>query len=217
MASARRWTYSVAAGSESLRIFERQFRVYFKGNAFRRENRNSNGVPEQIDLFDGEAAYRLELRDGKRTGRGSRLEDWQLHGVEFGIVTFGVIPLLRHLQNPTAETTGIKDGDGGQERLEIKIASGLWKLYLNDQHLIEKVEIVQDRHFLKIEFSDYRLVEGVFLPFKQRLFENEKLFQEFAFESFDLSPSFSSDFFTREAFYREEVGQIGSLQRNSIE
>jgi hypothetical protein len=196
---AKRLAYHYAdPRSVSPKVVEQKVAVYFKETAFRREKRDRQGLPLQIDLFDGNMAYRSEINNGRSLGRANQLEDWQSPGVKFNVLTFGIIPLLRRLQDSTVKAVCLR-GEEGQEGLALEFASFTWTLYLSREYLIRKVEVIHNGHFLVIEYDDYGTVDGVQLPFKQSLFADGRPVDELSFIKYDLSPSFAEGYFGRDA------------------
>jgi hypothetical protein len=177
------------------RRFERRVTVALSGPAFRREKRDAQGVAQQIVISDGHVAYCSEMVDGKPTRPVSRVEDWQFPGIKFDVLTFGIIPLIKQLQDSSAEVAYLGSDEGGQEKLSIRMASGIWILHVNQLHLIRRVEMVHNEHSLTIEYDDYRTVAGVQLPFCQRVVAQERVIYKLVFIEYDLSPTLPSGYF----------------------
>lgn len=194
---AKRLAYHYAdPQSKSPRLVLQQVAVYFKGNAFRREKRNWQGQPLQIDLSDGEMTYRSGINGGGSLGHANQLEDWESPNVEFKVLTFGVIPLLRRLQNSAGQAVYFRGEDGQPDRLKIEFASVICTLYFDEEHLIRKVEMVHKGHFLVMTYDEYKTVAGIQLPFKQLFLADGMPVDELEFIKYDLSPSFAENFFS---------------------
>jgi hypothetical protein len=195
---ARRVAYHYADPlSKSPRLVNQEVTVWLDHTVFRREKRDSQGQPVQVDLFDGDVTYRSQSRYGESLGAATQIEDWQSSGVRFNVLTFGIIPLLRQLQDSTAVYLG--SDEGGQEKLAVRFASVTCTLYVDQQHLIRKVEMIHKGNFVVIEYDQYQAVGDIQLPFNQRLFSNGRQIDELYFTRYDLNPSLPADHFSRDA------------------
>lgn len=68
---------------------------------------------------------------------------------------------------------------------------GNWIVYCDQQHLIRRLEFGNKI----IEYADYRLVNGIRLPFVQRLSFRGKLAYELVFTSIELGHDLPASYF----------------------
>jgi hypothetical protein len=188
-------SYYAGPGSESPSFFERRVSVSISGNAFRRHQTDPLGLRDRFDLFDGQALYHSELEMGRQVKETGPVVDTQLASVGFSIKTFGLVPILGQLSDPTVEAIYLGEASGGEDRIEMKTAYGSWVIFSDESHIIRRLEAGNKT----IEYADYREVQGVRLPFIQRLYVAGQLFYELIFTGINLSPSFPPDYFSRDA------------------
>jgi len=194
VAAKTQYLYADSQGEPPV-FAELEVRVCFDGDAFKREKRELQSRKEQVEISDGQVAFRSGIDGGRPNGSASELQDSQFEGVKFNVMTFGIIPLLRHLRNPSVDAVYLPGAEGGQEKIEVKIDSVVWTMYLGQDHLIRKVEMVHNKNFLVIEYGDYRPVDGLQLPFFQRVFDDGKPSYELVFSRYELNPSYPGDYF----------------------
>jgi len=194
--------YRIDSDSKEPRAFERKVTVAYNGSAFIHDQIDPKGWSHQVDLLVDEKIYRTEITQGKRTKTAAQLGGEDYQSALFCIMSFGPIPTLKHLQNLAAEVIGRERVAEDQERLKVKTASGIWSVYVDQRHLICKVEWISNGHNVAIEYLDYRTVLGAQLPFTERISADGRLVHELFFTRIDLNPSFPADHFSREALAR---------------
>lgn len=180
-------------------FFERQVSFDQVGNSFRLHTADPLKLREQFNLSDGGVLYQAVAEGGGIIQQADRMTDSQSGGVEFSVKTFGLVPILKQLLDPATEATYSGRTAGGQDKFDIRTATDRWTLYADVEHLIRRVEM-RDR---AIEYASYRPVDGVRLPFIQRLSVGGQPFQELIFTRIKLNPELPPGHFSREAFSKE--------------
>jgi hypothetical protein len=180
-------------------FFERQVTVVMSGNAYKRHTADPLRLREQYDLFDGSRSYYSVIENGKLAAQANPVTDSESRGVEFSVKTFGLVPILSQLLDPATEAVYLGRTAYGQDKFDVKTATDRWTLYTDAEHLISRIE-VRGR---TIEYASYRLVDGVRLPFTQRLSSGDQLVQELNFTRITLNPKIPSNYFSREALSKE--------------
>jgi hypothetical protein len=186
------------AGAESPSFFEWKVSVYTSGPAFRRHKVDHQGAREQIDLFDGRAARHLEIENGKRTPDAAHIGAVPFDAVEFGIKTFGLIPILRQLSDPAVQVVYRGRTPIGHDWFTIASPTGDWSVYSDRWRLIRRVEIRGKR----IEYAGYGDVDGIKLPFIQRVSDGKGLVYELVFTRIAVNPKFPPHSFSLEGLPR---------------
>ena len=179
--------------SELPNFFERKLEVSIDGKTFRRYQVDPLGLKEEKDVFDGQAAYHTEIEKGIEVV-SNQMEYEQLRTAELNIRTFGLVPILNQLSDPATDISHLGCTARKEDKFEVKTASGSWILYADQWHIIRKV-VVGSR---TIEYGDYRSVEGIRLPFIQRVYQYGKLRYELIFNKIELNRAFPSGYFNRD-------------------
>lgn len=182
-------------------FFERQVSVAIAGNTYKRHTADPLGQREQVDLFDGSLPYHAVSESGRLAEATNQMTDSQARGVEFSVKTFSLVPVLKQLADPATQVVYLGRTVGSQDKFDVKTATDRWTLYADTEHLICRLE-VRDR---VIEYASYRSVDGVRLPFIQRLSIGGQLVQEIVFTRIDLNPKLPYDYFSHEALAKEIV------------
>lgn len=173
-----------STGSQS---FERRLSLAIDGPLVRYDKATLE--TSQSYSFDGNTVVRTTLK------KGTRLEVKALNGVEaasikFQIATSGLLPILKRISDPDAKVIYVGATSKG-DRFEVKTANGSWYFHSNVSHLIERVEIGE----INITYGDYRTVEGVTLPYYQKVQKGDRFLYDIKFESFELNRVFETGFF----------------------
>ena len=186
--------YPVDSGRGLPGFFERNVSVSVSGGAFRRDKTDPLGLRKEIDMFDGRGAYHTTIEEGAQV-EGAEMGDSGRLAVESAVRAFGLIPTLKQLSDPAVNVVYIGQATGMLDRFDIRTADRPWTVYADRTHLIRRL----DFEAATIEFADYRSVDGVQLPFFERLSANGRLVYELVFTRIDLKPSFPRTCFDREA------------------
>ena len=142
-------------------------------------------------LFDGDSLIRTTFRSGKQL-ESKTLEDDEAKSIKSHIATFGLLPILRRIADPGMEVVYLgATSKGGQ--FQLKSATGSWYFYTGPDHLIYQLE----GEGVTIVYSDYRLVDGLNLPFHQSVKRGDRKLYEIRFDMFDLNPSLDDTFSQR--------------------
>ncbi|MFP5265343.1 MAG: hypothetical protein ACLGJB_25945 [Blastocatellia bacterium] len=180
-------------------FFERRQVVSIQGDAFISHTVAPLGARTQIYVFDGRAGYRA-VAEGGSPVEVAAIEGSELRAVEFGVKTFGVVPILNLLSDPKTESVYLGRTARKQDKFQVRTHGGTWTLYANQQHLISRLEAGDQI----IEYADYRTTdEGLSLPFIQRAYRGGKLLYELVFTRVELNRAFAPGYFSRETLTRE--------------
>jgi hypothetical protein len=192
-------SWAPGVGSKASGSFTRLISVARDGQMFRYQRVNPLASTKQIDLFDGHATYHVVRGNGRLIEETVRPGDSPAEAVGFEIRTFGLLPVLSQLAGPKTESIYVGPTAFGLVALQVRLSTRTWTVFSDSKRLIRRVEF-QDT---TIDYDDYQLVDGVWLPFAQRFYVRGQLYYELSFSHIDLRPEFSPDYFSREAFLNE--------------
>src|ERR1051325_866970 len=178
-------TLMYPTGSQS--VLESTLRLSTDHSFVRYERASLNR--NQSFLFDGNTLVRTTFE------AQTQVEVRILDGVEaastkFQIATFGLLPILKRLSDPSTQVVYLGAASKGNQ-FQVKTAGGSWYFYTNPNHLIDRLEVGD----INITYEDYRTVDGLNLPFYQRVKKDDRLLYEIKFDTFDLNPVFAAGFF----------------------
>jgi len=184
-------------GSGLPNFFERNVTISINGNAVRLDKIDPSGLIKESEIFDGRRLHRAESRQGKQVEMEDRAgaaqaSATQYETVEFGIKNLGLLAVLNHLSNPAAEIKYLGLTSRKENKVEVGVGVGSFILYADRDHKIRKVEVGK----YIIEYAGYRSVEGVMLPFIQRVFVRGQLVYELVFTRIALDRAFPADYFS---------------------
>jgi hypothetical protein len=184
---------------EAASFFERRISVVMAGNTYKRHMADPLRQREQFDLFDGIMPYHAVIEDGQQAEEAKQVTESQARGVEFGVKTFGLAPILKQLSDPATEVAYVGRTAYGQDKFDVKTATDRWTMYADMEHLICRIESGDKA----IEYAGYRFVEGVRLPLIQRLSIGGQLIQELVFTKIAFNPKLPPGYFSREALTKQ--------------
>ncbi|HYJ89013.1 MAG TPA: hypothetical protein VEW46_23305 [Pyrinomonadaceae bacterium] len=175
----------ISAGSQ--RVFERRLSLSTDRSFVRYDKATLNR--NQRFLFDGRTLVRTTFE------AETQLEVRVLDGVEaasikFQMATFGLLPILKRLSEPSTQVVYVGTASR-RNRFQVKTDRGSWYFYTNPNHLIDRLEVGD----INVTYGDYRTVDGLNLPFYQRVKKGDRLLYEIKFDTFDLNPVFGIGFF----------------------
>jgi hypothetical protein len=179
-----RYHMEVSAGSQQ---FERKLSLSTDGPVVRYDRATLN--INQSYLLDGNTLVRTTFQAGTRLDVKT-VAGMEAASIKSQIATFGLLPILKRLSDPAAQVLYVgatKKGD----RFQVKTGGGSWYFYSNSSQLIDRLEVGE----VNITYGDYRIVEGLTLPFYQNVRKGERLLYEIKFDTFELSPVFAAGFF----------------------
>lgn len=179
--------YYMDTSAGSQRVFERRLRLSTDRSFVRYDkatlNRNQSFLFHEHTLvrttFEAETQLEVRVLDGVEAA-----------SIKFQIATFGLLPILKRLSDPSTEVVYVDSTSKGN-RFQVKTVSGSWYFYTNPNHLIDRLEVGD----IDITYGDYRTVDGLNLPFYQRVKKADRLLYEIKFDTFDLNPVFAAGFF----------------------
>ena len=182
--------YEGSPDGKSHNFFVRRVSVFVRGESFRYQNVGLDGPITETYLFDG-TAYHHTVTDQKGlVNTAKAIGDWQFQLTERRLRMFGLLPFLQQLSDPRTEATYLGRTAAGDDKLEMRNASGSWTLFSDPSGLIQRIEARGET----IVFSDYRSVEGLRLPFNERVLVEGKPFYELSFTKIEPRPTLDIDF-----------------------
>ncbi len=187
--------YHVNPGSDLPGYFERKITVSTDGNTFKRDKVAPHQLREQIDIVGEQVACRSEFEEGNLVNASNQLDESESRAVKFSVESFGLIPILKQIQDARLRAVYLGPVEGNQDKFEIKTASGIWVVLVDSWHVIQRVQMIRNQHTLVIDFADYREVDGIQLPFLQHVSLDGALLYDLFFTKIDLNPSFPPDSF----------------------
>lgn len=195
LAEARR-TISAAQRGGIPRSFDRMITVARYGNAHRYQRVDPIARTKQIYAFDGNTTFHAMIVNERLIEQSSREGDSPSEAVGLEIKTFGLLPILRQLSDPNTQAVYQDHNAQGLDRFQVSMSTRNWTVSADSEHLIRSVQSADNA----IDYGDYRLVDGIWLPFAQRFYIRGQLYYELSFQRIDLRPELSPDYFNREAF-----------------
>src|SRR6185436_14575996 len=175
----------ISAGSQS--DFERKLTLSMDGSLVRYDKTTLNRT--QSYLLAGRTVVRTTI-DGKTPVEARVIDGVEAASIRFQIATFGLLPILRRLSEPSTQVIYAGATSKGN-RFQVTTAGGSWCFYTNSNDLIDRLEI----NDINITYGDYRTVDGLKLPVYQQVKKGDKLLYEIKFEALDLNPVFTVSFF----------------------
>ena len=143
----------------------------------------------QSFLFNGQTIVQTISEEGTQLG-ATVLNDFDAARIKFQIASFGLLPVLKRLSNPSTQVVYLRATSNGAQFL-IKTARGPRYLYVDSKNLIYQFEVDD----FTITYGDYRTVDGMNLPFYQQVKKGDKLIYDIKFDAVDFNPVFASAFF----------------------
>ncbi len=143
----------------------------------------------QSFLFDGNTVVRTTFEAETQVDVRA-LDGIEAESIKFQMATFGLLPILKRLSDPSTQVVYVGAASKGN-RFQVKTAGGSWYFYTNSNHLINRLEVGD----IEITYEDYRTVDGLNLPFSQRVKKGDRLLYEIRFDTFDPNPVFAAGFF----------------------
>ena len=185
---------AIGGGAELPGFFERKVTLWNHENTFKIRKADPAALRERRELFDGQSFLYAETETGGKTLGSGQMGNSELAEAKFAVGTFGLIPILNRLSDPASQSVYQGITPSG-DRFKVSAAGGSWTFCSGRTHLIRRVEIGDAR----IEYADYREVDGVQLPFNQKVWIGNRLLYELVFTRIDLNPVFPPACFTRES------------------
>jgi hypothetical protein len=188
-----------AGGSEMPRSFDRVVAVARHGKAYRYQRVDPIARTKKIYVFDGNTTFYAMMVNGRLVEESSHEGDSPPEAVALEIKTFGLLPILKQLADPNTQSVYEGHNAQGLDRFQVRTSTRIWIVYAGAEHLIRRVESAGNA----IDFDDYRLAHGVWLPFSQQFSVRGQRYYHLSFNHIGLKPEFSPDCFSREAFLKE--------------
>lgn len=204
-AQAKRLTYYlVEPGSDLPGHYESIVTVAVNKDVCRRDKVYRQGE-KQIDICDSRNTYRAEIQNGKLASPIRQLEDSESQSAQSAIRMFGIVQVLKQLEANGDQAVSMGVTEDGQEKFAIKTEVEEWILYVNSEHLISRLQMVRNSHYVTIDYADYRWIDGIQLPHIEKVYVDGALLYELFFTQIDLRPSFPADYFSRDALTWEGI------------
>src|SRR5882724_5447057 len=200
LSEASRFTYfDSGTGTGKQDFFERKTIVYTSRNAFKVFRTDPLGLRQQIDASNGsQENVHAEYTKDRETQTPYQMQDAQLASSRFLVGTFGLVPILKQLSDPSTKDQWLGSSNG-EDILSVTSPAGTWVIYVNNKGLIHRAEIGK----CVFEYADYRVVNGISIPFFQNVYVGNKLVYELTFTRIELNQAFAPDFFSKESVARE--------------
>jgi len=188
--SARDWTrfnlkgalrYQVNVSTDSQSRFERKLTLSGDGSVYRYERVTLN--TSQSYLFDGKTIVRTTSQSGTQL-EVKELDGMEAASIRFQIATAGLVPVLKLLSDPGTKVVYVGRTTKG-DRFDVTTSNGWWSFYVNANHLIDRLEVGE----INITYDDYRAVDGLTLPYYQKVAKGETSLYDIKFDTFELNPA----------------------------
>jgi len=175
---------------------ERKLTVSAFGPWFKRHIVDPLGLIEQFELFDGQVGYYSVVEKGTAVDQPRLMDSERLRAVKFSIDAYGLVPILQTCSGPAVEAVFLERTPRSLDKFAVRTEAGEWFVYVDRSHRIVRVDIGDKI----LQFADYRSVNGLQLPFIQRMSLGSQLIYQLTFSTIELNPSFPTGYFSREAF-----------------
>jgi hypothetical protein len=183
-------------------IIESRQTVAVEGPHSRRERVDPHNLTSHVELMNGAVGWKA-VPAGELNALAGRLQPMdadQVRAAKFAVETSGLLPMLKACMDPAAEARFLERTPMLLDKFAVTTAGGQWFVYADAlSHLIRRVDM-GDKTF---QFADYRSVDGLQLPFIQRLYVGDRLVYELIFSTIELNPTFAAGHFSKEALLRE--------------
>jgi hypothetical protein len=180
------------SGSELPKFFERKVEISVSGDAFRIDKVDPAGAVREIETFDGEALETVVVENGKKVERSSRKAASPHDAVEFNIKNLSLIAVLSYLSDSATKITFLERTMRKEDKIEVKVGASSFIAYLDAARIVRKVEVGK----YTVEYGDYRMLDGLQIPFVERVFVKGDLLYELAFTEMNLRAEFPEGFFS---------------------
>jgi hypothetical protein len=204
----------VAFRAEALRLtptippafFERRLLISVDGPRFKRDTVDPRGLRHQIELIDGDVGFYAvsDRSDGKRAEVSpvQPMDADQRRGARWAVSISGLLHILQTCADRAAEISFQERTPAGLDKFRVKTPAGDWLISADQAHLIRQVEMGDKI----LQFAGYRSVNGLQLPFIERVSFGNRLMYELFFSTLELNPGLPNDAFNPEAIAREIAG-----------
>lgn len=161
------------------------------GSLFRLDKTIFNTTPNRTQsfLFNGQTLVQT-TREGGTQLDAKVPDNLEVAFVKFQMDSFDLLPVLRHLWDPSMQVVYLGVTSKGNQFL-IKTAVGDRFFYTDSNNLIVRFEADETN----ITYSDYRTFDGLNLPFQQHVKKGDKLLYEIKFGAYDFNPVFAPEHF----------------------
>lgn len=183
--------YEGSSDGKAHNFFVHRVSALVRGGSFRYDTVDFNGSLRETYISDGTVCNRSLTGRKGLVNAERRIGEMQFKLVESRVWRFGLLPFLRRLSDPRTEATYLGRTESGNDKFEVKTPSGTWTLLSDESGLIQRLEIGKGT----IVFSDYRSVEGVQLPFNERVLIDGRQFYELSFDNINLKPKLDGGLF----------------------
>lgn len=172
-------------------FFERKTTLASDGRFFRRSKIDSQGLLEEVVLLDGLRAYRVVRESGQSDAEAEELQGNERDGVRFIAATSGLAPVLARLNKEKTAFAYKGETSRGWSLFTARTDIGNVSIFADRERVIRRIEAAG----FTIEYAGYREVDGVLLPFIQRVYRGSRLLYELFFINQSLKPQFTDDYF----------------------
>lgn len=179
--------YAGSHSSAEQEHFERKLSLATDGTVTRYERTTLSLT--QSYLLNGNVLVRT-IFYGRTQVETTILDGPEAAEIKSQIATFGPLPILKRLSDSPARVSHVGNSSSGDE-FEVEALKGPWRFYTNSQHLIDRLQIDD----ISITFGDYRQVEGLNLPFYQKVSKGKVFLYEIQFDEINFDPIFAAGTF----------------------
>jgi len=178
-------------------FFERQVVVSVAGTKFKRRAADPLGLRTEIEWLDERGGFRATVITRAATGAvvsaTAPNDDARRRDVKLMVDTSSLLLILQRCVETSVHVVAAERAAQGLDKFTLATANGTLIIYADQSHLVRRVEM-GDKVF---QYAEYRTVDGLQLPFIQRLSVGSRLFYEWYISNIDLHPTFPLGFFNQ--------------------
>jgi hypothetical protein len=178
-------------------FFERQVVVSLDGTRFKRRVADLLGLRTEIECLDERGVFRAAVITRAATGEAVSAaapnDDARRRDVKLMVDTSSLLLILRRCTDASVRVVAAERAAQGLDKFTLATVDGTLIVYADRLHLVRRVEM-GDKVF---QYAEYRTVDGLQLPYVQRLSIGSRLFYEWFISNIDLHPTFAPGFFNQ--------------------
>lgn len=180
-------------------INERREVVSISGKALKRIRIYPDSLMTQYDVSDGQQGFRVFTGAGRKPETIHQLTEQELAATQFNVDSFGLVSILARLHDSASDAIYI---GRTQREIKYKVTTEVGDIVIyadRGNFLITKI-VIGNR---VTEYARYRSINGLKLPFIQRVWTKDRLDYELWFEKITLNRRFRAGYFSRQALAQE--------------
>jgi len=160
---------------------ERRLIVSASGSQFKRHMIDPLGLIDRFEIFDGQIGHYRIVERGAAEDQPRLMDSDRLRAVKFSINTYGLVPILQTCSDPAVEAVFLGRASRSLDKFVIKTEAGERFIYADRSHRIVRVDIGDKI----LQFADYRSVNGLQLPYLQRVSLGGQLIYQLTFSTIE--------------------------------